>query len=130
MNPDELRRRLVRIGYITQAQAAMALGLSQPAVSRLLTGNSSIRPQVVRTLELLERDPLPVLSGNMRHALSQAAGPGDPVPYPEGEEVWIARVDWDEVYDGMHTLGLVAYPDGRPQITERGWRALHEDTEV
>lgn len=130
MTPDELRRRLQRMGYLTHDQAAAALGQSRSAITRMLSGASAIRPHVVRTLELLELYPLPVLSGAMRHALGQAGAPGDVVAYPESDAAHVARVDWDEVYDAMHALDLVDYPDGRPHITERGWRALHWEREA
>lgn len=125
MSPRDFAKRLDRLGYLTQAQKAAALGVSRPLVSMILSGERALSRRVRHALVLVERARPVVLSPPMRRALAQARRPGDVVPYPTGREAHIRRVDWDRIYDAMHAMGVVHYPDGRPRITERGWYALH-----
>lgn len=125
MSPRQFRTRLVRLGYLTQEQMAQALGVSRPLVSAILAGKRSVTRRVARALELVEQARPVVLCAPMRRALAQARRIGDVVPYPTGREAHIRRVDWDAIYDAMHAMGVIHYPDGWPRITARGWQALH-----
>lgn len=49
-----LIERLCLLGYRTQVEQAAALGISQPAVSKLAAGTRNPRGSVVRVVELLE----------------------------------------------------------------------------